>query len=228
MYNLLVAEDEPKMRSIIRDYFEKKEFAVWEAEDGEEALRCLGERAFDLILLDVMMPKLDGFSVCKAIRRDTDTPVIFLTARIAEEDQLRGFQAKADDYVTKPFSLPVLHAKALALLARSRGMVNGSGKLCSGGIEIDLRAREVTVDGETAVMPPKVYDLLVYFMENKNRILTREQILDRVWGEDVFCYDRAVDTTIKKLRQALGRRAGCIRTIVKVGYKFQEVTDEQK
>ena len=206
MYNLLVAEDEPKMRIIIRDYFEKKGFAVWEAEDGVEALKRLGERTFDLVLLDVMMPELDGFAVCKAIRRKGDTPVIFLTARMAEEDQLRGFQVKADDYVTKPFSLPVLHAKVCAILER----------------------REVTVDGEKTAMPPKVFDLLVYFMENKNRILTREQILDQVWGEDAFCYDRAVDTTIKKLRQALGRRAGCIRTIVKVGYKFQEVTDEQK
>ena len=228
MYNLLVAEDEPKMRIIIRDYFEKKGFAVWEAEDGVEALKRLGERTFDLVLLDVMMPELDGFAVCKAIRRKGDTPVIFLTARMAEEDQLRGFQVKADDYVTKPFSLPVLHANVCAILERSRGMISDSGKLRSGGIEIDLRAREVTVDGEKTAMPPKVFDLLVYFMENKNRILTREQILDQVWGEDAFCYDRAVDTTIKKLRQALGRRAGCIRTIVKVGYKFQEVTDEQK
>lgn len=226
MYNLLVAEDEPKMRLIIRDYFLKKEFAVWEAADGMEALRLMGEREFDVVLLDVMMPELDGFSVCKAIRREKDTPVIFLTARIAEEDQLRGFQMKADDYVTKPFSLPVLHAKVCALIERSRGKLTEAGRLVSGAISVDTLAREVTVDGQPVSMPPKVYDLLVFFMENKNRILTREQILDHVWGDDVFCYDRAVDTTIKKLRQALGRRAGCIRTIVKVGYKFQEVEDE--
>ena len=226
MYNLLIAEDESKLRLIIKEYFSKREFAVWEAADGTEAIELLKERTFDMILLDVMMPGLDGFQVCKAIRREKDTPVIFMTARVAEEDQLRGFQLKADDYITKPFSLPILYARVGALLQRQYGNVCDRNRLKSTGITIDLETREVSVDGQLVTMPPKVYELLVYFMKNKNRILTREQILDQVWGDDVFCYDRAVDTTIKKLRQALGDRAGCIRTIVKVGYKFQEVENE--
>lgn len=222
MYNLLIAEDESKMRLIIRDYFQKRDFCVCEAADGAAALEKIGQQEFDMILLDVMMPELDGFSVCRALRKEVDTPVVFLTARTGEEDQLTGFQVKADDYITKPFSLPVLHAKVLALLQRRSGQVCGGRKLCCRGITVDLDAREVEVDGSAVSLTPKVYNLLIYFMKNQNRILTREQILDHVWGRDVFCCDRAVDTTIKKLRKALGNRAGCIRTIVKVGYKFQE------
>ncbi len=225
VYRLLIAEDEPKLRRIVKDYFEKRDFQVQGAADGMEALALLKEQDFDIVLLDVMMPSLDGFAVCRAIRREKDTPVIFLTARVSEEDQLRGFQEKADDYITKPFSLPVLHAKIRALLERKDGSLCGR-KLQSSGITVDLDAREVTVDGELVSMAPKVYDLLVYLMNNRGRILTREQILDHVWGQDVFCYDRAVDTTIKKLRHALGNRAGRIRTIVKVGYKFQEGDNE--
>lgn len=225
MYRLLIAEDEAKLRRIVKDYFEKRNFQVQGAEDGMEALELLKEREFDIVLLDVMMPRLDGFSVCRAIRREKDTPIMFLTARVSEEDQLRGFQEKADDYITKPFSLPVLHAKVCALLERKDGRLF-SNKLHGCGIAVDLDAREVAVDGELVSMAPKVYDLLVCLMTNRGRILTREQILDHVWGQDVFCYDRAVDTTIKKLRHALGNRAGCIRTIVKVGYKFQEEDNE--
>lgn len=225
MYRLLIAEDEPKLQRIVKDYFEKRNFQVQGAEDGMEALELLKEREFDIVLLDVMMPRLDGFSVCRAIRREKDTPIMFLTARVSEEDQLRGFQEKADDYITKPFSLPVLHAKVRALLERKDGRLF-SNKLHSCGIAVDLDVREVAVDGELVSMAPKVYDLLVCLMTNRGRILTREQILDHVWGQDVFCYDRAVDTTIKKLRHALGNRAGCIRTIVKVGYKFQEEDNE--
>lgn len=225
MYHLLIAEDEPKLRRIVKDYFEKRDFQVQGAADGIQALKAVREQEFDIVLLDVMMPGMDGFAVCRAIRREKDTPVIFLTARVSEEDQLRGFQEKADDYITKPFSLPVLHAKVRALLERKDGSLF-SRKIQSNGISVDLDAREVAVDGELVSMAPKVYDLLVYLMNNRGRILTREQILDRIWGQDVFCYDRAVDTTIKKLRHALGNRAGCIRTIVKVGYKFQEGDNE--
>lgn len=225
MYSLLIAEDEEKLRFIVKEFFRKRGFAVWEAADGEEAVCLAQERDFDLILLDVMMPKLDGFEACRKIRGKKDTPILFLTARTAEEDQLRGFQLEADDYVIKPFSLPVLHARVCALLKRRQGLSGGS-ELKAEGILVDLETRQVRVDGELVSMPPRVYNLFVYLMRNQNRILTRQQILDQVWGEDVFCYDRAVDTTIKKLRRALGDRAGCIRTIVKVGYKFQEEQDE--
>ena len=194
---------------------------MWEAADGEEAVHLAEKQDFDLILLDVMMPNMDGFEACRKIRGKKDVPILFLTARTSEEDQLRGFQLEADDYVIKPFSLPVLHARVCALLKRRKGAETGS-ELRAEGILVNLETREVQVDGEPVSMPPRVYNLLVYLMRNQNRILTRQQILDQVWGEDIFCYDRVVDTTIKKLRHALGDRAGCIRTIVKVGYKFQE------
>lgn len=222
MYTLLIAEDEDKLRFIIKEYFVKQGFLVLEAENGAQALQLAEEREPDIVLLDVMMPEMDGFSVCKAIRRKKDTPILFLTARTAEEDQLRGFQLKADDYITKPFSLPVLHAKVRALLARKEGTLCSSGILRAKGIQANLNTREVTVDGTPISLAPRVYDLLVYFMENPNRIFTRQQLLDQVWGKDSFCYDRAVDTAIKKLRQALGDRAGCIKTIIKVGYKFSQ------
>lgn len=227
MYHLLIAEDEDKLRFIIKEYFVKQGFCVQDAEDGAQALKLAEEQEFDIVLLDIMMPEMDGFSVCRAIRRKKDTPIMFLTARTAEEDQLRGFQLKADDYITKPFSLPILHAKVRALLERKAGTLCSSGILESEGIQVNLQTREVRVDGAAVCMPPRVYDLLVYFMENKNRILTRQQLLDQVWGKDSFCYDRAVDTAIKKLRQALGDRAGCIRTIIKVGYKFSDHQDEE-
>ena len=222
VYTLLIAEDEDKLRFIIKEYFVKQGFLILEAENGTQALELAEEQELDIVLLDIMMPEMDGFSVCKAIRRKKDTPVIFLTARTAEEDQLRGFQLKADDYITKPFSLPVLHAKVRALLERKAGTLCSSGILQSQGIQVDLNRREVTVDGKTVSLAPRVYDLLVYFMEHPNQIFTRQQLLDQVWGKDSFCYDRAVDTAIKKLRQALGDRAGCIKTIIKVGYKFSQ------
>ena len=219
MYTLLIAEDEKGTRETVREYFGKRGFEIWEAADGIQAAAMIEERDFDIVLLDVMMPGFDGFQVCSRLRQSYDTPVVFLTARTAEEDQLRGFQLQADDYITKPFSLPVLHAKVCALIKRHRGIVK-TKLLEVPGISIDLEAGAVRVDGQLTEMPTKVYDLLIYLMQNKNRILTREQILDHVWGRDAFCYDRAVDTTIKKLRRLLGNRAGYIKTIIKVGYKF--------
>jgi DNA-binding response OmpR family regulator len=225
MYRLLIAEDERGIRETIREFFGKRNFEVCEAEDGLQAIRMVEEQHFDIVLLDVMMPGADGFEVCRALRKKSDTPVMFLTARTAEEEQLGGFQLQADDYITKPFSLPVLHAKACALIQRNKGLIR-SNILETAGIRIDLEERIVYVDGEQVQMPPKVYALLVYFLENRNRILTREQILDNVWGDEVFRYDRVVDTTIKKLRHLLGDRAECIKTIIKVGYKLEERDDE--
>ena len=225
MYSLLIAEDEMGIRETIKEFFSKRDFHIWEAADGRAAMELIDERDFDIVLLDVMMPEADGFQVCKYLRSKSDTPVIFLTARTAEEDQLWGFQLKADDYMTKPFSLPVLHAKVRALIQRHKGLVR-SDLLEANGICVDQGTREVLVDGQAVQMPPKVYAMLVYFMENKNRILTRDQILNHIWGGEVFCYDRVVDTTIKKLRHLLGCRAGCIKTIIKVGYKFEEKDHE--
>ena len=221
MIKILIVEDEKPISNLMKLSLTKAGYHCTCLYDGIAAADLLENERFDLILLDVMMPNMDGFEACRKIRGKKDVPILFLTARTSEEDQLRGFQLEADDYVIKPFSLPVLHARVCALLKRRKGAETGS-ELRAEGILVNLETREVQVDGEPVSMPPRVYNLLVYLMRNQNRILTRQQILDQVWGEDIFCYDRVVDTTIKKLRHALGDRAGCIRTIVKVGYKFQE------
>ena len=226
MYRILIAEDDDNLRCALRDYFCNKGFYVHDADNGAKAMQIADSEEFDIAILDVMMPEADGFKVCEYIRKTSDVPVIFLTARIAEEDQLHGFEVSADDYVTKPFSLAVLYARTEALLHRYADRKQDS-KLMAPGIEIDTDSREVRVDGVTADMPPRVYDLLVYMMQNQGRILTREQILDHVWGSDAFIYDRAVDGTIKKLRHCLGARSGYIHTIIKVGYRF-EVKDDEK
>lgn len=221
MYRILVAEDDYGIRETIKEFLEKRDFVITEAVDGAQAIRLIDEKEFDVALLDVMMPGADGFHVCKVIREKSDIPVIFITARTAEEDQLRGFQMKADDYITKPFSLPILHAKIMALIQRNLGTMRGN-ILEATGIRVDKDKHEVYIDEKMIDMPPKVYSLLVYFLENKNQILTRNQIMNHIWGDDTFFYDRVVDTTIKKLRNLLGSHAGCIKTIIKVGYKFQE------
>ena len=226
MYRILIAEDDDNLRCALRDYFCNKGFYVHDADNGVKAMKLADTEEFDIAILDVMMPEADGFKVCEHIRKTSEVPVIFLTARIAEEDQLHGFEVSADDYVTKPFSLAVLYARTEALLHRYAGRKQDS-KLMAPGIEIDTDSRVVRVDGVTADMPPRVYDLLVYMMQNQGRILTREQILDHVWGSDAFIYDRAVDGTIKKLRHCLGARSGYIHTIIKVGYRF-EVKDDEK
>ena len=226
MYRILIAEDDDNLRCALRDYFCNKGFYVHDADNGAKAMQIADSEEFDIAILDVMMPEADGFKVCEHIRKTSEVPVIFLTARTAEEDQLHGFEVSADDYVTKPFSLAVLYARTEALLHRYAGRKQDS-KLMAPGIEIDSDSRVVRVDGVTADMPPRVYDLLVYMMQNQGRILTREQILDHVWGSDAFIYDRAVDGTIKKLRHCLGQRSGYIHTIIKVGYRF-EVKDDEK
>ena len=221
MYRLLIAEDEPMLRDVVKDYFEKKGYAVTTAADGLAAIDIIEDEDFDIAVLDVVMPGADGFQVCRALRRRSDIPVIFLTARTAEEDQLRGFEVKADDYVTKPFSLPVLFARAEVLIGRYKGRKEDD-LLEAEGLMVDPAGRIVKVDGEAVEMPPKVLDLLIFFMENRGRILTRDQILDHVWGDGSMIYDRAVDTTVKRLRRLLGKRAGYVHTIIKVGYRFEE------
>lgn len=220
-YRLLAAEDEPQMREMLRDYFTAKGFEVTACRDGESALAALGEKEFDIIFLDIMMPRLDGLSVCRAVRRKNAVPIIFLTARSGEENELLGYGFGADDYVTKPFSLPVLHAKALALIKRAKGRGLTGHVLEMGGIQVDDLRREVTVDGARTPLTPKEYELLVCLMEHKGLVLSREQLLNQVWGYDYDGEIRTVDTHIKKLRKALGRRAGEIRTVIKMGYRFE-------
>ncbi|MEI6578675.1 MAG: response regulator transcription factor [Eubacteriales bacterium] len=218
---LLIVEDEPRMREIIVDYFKSKDFIVSSAKNGVEALDILEKKEFDIVLLDIMMPKLDGFSVCKKIRKDSEVPIIFLTAKADEDDNLLGYKLGADDYITKPFSLPILFAKVAALIRRANGNIINN-RILINDINIDLKTQKVTIDDKEIILAPKVYDLLICLIKNRDRILTREQLLSKIWGYDFEGYDRVVDTHIKKLRAALGDKANCIRTVIKVGYKFEE------
>ena len=222
MYTILLVEDEPGMRTIICDYFAAQTDApaVVCAEDGHAALALVAAQDFDLALLDIMLPEADGFAVCRAIRRKSDMPVIFLTARRAEEDKLQGYGLGADDYVEKPFSLPVLYAKVQALLRRAKGYVRDAA-LHAPGVTLNLRTGLVTVDGREIDLPPKEFALLRLLMENPGGLLPREALLTRVWGWDYDGSDRVVDNRIKNLRRALGPYACYIHTVFKTGYRWE-------
>ena len=198
--HILVAEDEARLRTIIRDYFTAHGLTCALAKDGEEALERLRERDYDAVLLDVLMPNLDGFAVCRAVREGSGVPILFLTALGGEKDVLRGYALGADDYVTKPFSLAVLLAKTEALIRRSRG--GGAETLACGAITLEPGRRACTVGGRLVALPPREYELLLCLMRNKGQVLRREQLLDKVWGIDFEGGDRAVDGRIKALRAA--------------------------
>ena len=219
--HILLAEDEARLREIVRDYFAAHGAACDLARDGEEALELLRENDYDAILLDVLMPGLDGFAVCRRLREGSGAPVIFLTALGGEEDVLRGYGLGADDYVTKPFSLAVLLAKTQALVRRSRGEA-GAETLACGAIALEPGRRACTVDGAPVALPPREYGLLLCLMRNKGQVLSREQLLDKVWGIDFEGGDRAVDGRIKALRAALGPAGKQIKTVFKAGYKLEE------
>lgn len=215
---LLIVEDDPLMQEAVADYFTGKGWQAQTAGDGDEALELLARNSFHLALLDVMIPKMDGFSLCRKIREASAMPIIFITARVMEEDKLNGYALGADDYVTKPFSLPVLYAKALALLRRSGGLEQ---RLRAGGLEIDLDAHRVFRQGAPVHLPPKEYEMLLFFLENPGRIFSREQLLIRFWGYDFDGSERVVDNHIKKLRKAIGG-CGCnIQTVRKFGYRME-------
>ena len=219
-YTILLAEDQKKLRDVVRDYFAAHGVACDLARDGAEALDLLRDHDYDAVLLDVMMPNLDGFSVCKAVRQGSSVPIIFLTALAGEGDTLRGYELGADDYVTKPFSLAVLHAKTMALIRRSRGG-GGDGILRCGAIGLELRTRTVTVNGEAVKTAPREYDLLLCLMRHQGRALSRAQLLDKVWGIDFEGDERAVDVQVKNLRAALGAAGKQLKTVFKVGYKLE-------
>lgn len=216
MKRVLLAEDNVHMRELIGDYLEENGFEVEAAADGLAAWEMFQTGNYQLILLDVMMPEMDGFTLCRNIREKENVPILFLTARVQEEDQLRGYRLGADDYILKPFSLPVLAAKCRAILERN----GGGGWLESAGIRLNPQQRQVLCGGEPVALQSLDFDLLYYFMQNPGRILTREQILLKLWGYEYSGSDRSVDTHVKKLRQALGKYGTCIRTIVKQGYLF--------
>jgi DNA-binding response OmpR family regulator len=220
--NILLVEDDERMREIVTDYFVKEGFKVFQAENGKEALEIFEEETIHLILLDIMLPLVDGWSVCKRLRRVSDVPIIMLTARADEEDKLMGYDFGADDYVTKPFSPKVLVAKSKMLLKRVEGSVGRiDGIISYGGIEINKLSRTVKIEREAVDFAPKEYELLLYLMENKDIVLSRENILSKVWGYDYFGDTRAVDTHIKKLRNKLGVKAAYIITIIGSGYRFE-------
>lgn len=218
---ILIAEDEPKLLSILCDYFRSKGDLPFPARDGQEALELAENGSFDGVLLDIMMPKMDGRSVCRALRRVSDVPIIFLTALSDEEDKLLGYELGADDYVTKPYSLAVLYAKVTALINRSRGNVLTGDQLTAGPLRIVLSSQRVTVDGQSVMLTPKEYSLLVCLMRNRNMVLSREQLLVKCWGYDYEGEARAVDTHIRRLRDKLGDAAGIIKTVYKTGYKLE-------
>lgn len=218
---ILIAEDEPKLLAILCDYFESKGDTPIPAKDGLEALALAESREFDGVLLDIMMPGLDGLNVCRALRRNSDVPIIFLTALSDEEDKLLGYELGADDYVTKPFSLAVLHAKITALINRSRGNIMRADHLTAGEITIQLSSQKVFVRGTEISLTPKEYALLLCLMRNRGTVMSRKQLLIKCWGYDYEGESRAVDTHIRRLRDKLGTAAGYVKTVIKAGYKLE-------
>ena len=218
---ILIAEDEPKLLSILCDYFKSKGDIPCPAKDGMEALVLAENESFDGVLLDIMMPKMDGRSVCRALRRFSDVPILFLTALSDEDDKLLGYELGADDYVTKPFSLAVLYAKLSALVNRSRGNVRTGDQLTAGPLRVVLSSQTVITDGKMVALTPKEYSLLLCLMRNRNMVLSREQLLVKCWGYDYEGESRAVDTHIRRLRDKLGNAAAIIKTVYKTGYKLE-------
>ena len=221
MIQILIVDDEPRIRQLIREYLEHEGFSCTEATDGSAALAQLSSASFDLVLLDIMIPGLDGFSVCRALRRENDVPIIFLTALSDEEDKLLGYELGADDYVTKPFTLSVLYAKTMALIKRSRGTMRAGDRLEVAGITLELPAQKVYAGGRQIALTPKEYALLRCLMQNKNMVMSREQLWVKCWGYDYEGESRAVDTHIKRLREKLGGYAACIKTVIKAGYRLE-------
>lgn len=218
---ILIVEDEAKLREVLCDYFISKGDQPFEAPNGVCALELLQEYEFDAVLLDIMMPGLDGLSVCRAVRRENDVPIIFLTALSDEEDKLLGYELGADDYVTKPFSLSVLYAKVTALIKRNQRKVLAGDRMESGGVTLEQSTRRVFAGKREVALTPKEFALLRCLMENRGLVLSREQLLVKCWGYDYEGESRAVDTHIKRLREKLGDCAGCIKTVIKAGYRWE-------
>ena len=216
---ILIVEDEPRMGAILQDYFTAHGVDSDLAPDGDAALEHFARRDYDAVLLDVMMPGLDGYGVCRAIRRESSLPILFLTALGGEEQALHGYALGADDYVTKPFSLALLYAKTTALIRRSRGTEDGA--LVCGEIRLQPGAMLCTVSNTQVKLSPREYNLLLCLLRNRGKVLSREQLLTRVWGWDFEGEDRAVDVQIKNLRAALGRAGKQIKTVFKAGYKLE-------
>ena len=218
---ILVVDDESRMRKLVRDFLERAGFQVLEAGDGMEALDLFYEdQGISLIILDVMMPKMDGWEVCREIRKESKVPIIMLTARGEERDELNGFELGVDEYISKPFRPKILVARVTALLRRTSGL-SMDQTIAAGGIEIDKAAHIVKIDGNMIDLSFKEFELLTYFIENQGIALSREKILNNVWNYDYFGDARTIDTHVKKLRNKLGDKGEYIRTIWGMGYKFE-------
>ena len=218
--NLLIVEDDALLAEAIGDYFSSKGWKTDVVMDGIQALDWFEQGNYQLILLDVMLPGKSGFEVCRRIREISDVAIFFITARVMEEDELNGYALGADDYVTKPFSLPILYAKAMAMMGRIRGE-NPARRMKKGDIEVDVRTHEVWVRGYQREIAPLDYEMLLFFMENPNRIFSREQLLIRFWGYDFDGNERVVDNHIKKLRKILDGSRCMIQTVRKTGYRME-------
>ncbi len=220
-YKILVVDDESRMRKLVRDFLVKKNFDVIEAADGSEALDLFYEtKNISLIILDVMMPKLDGWQVCKEIRENSKVPIIMLTAKGDERDELQGFQLGVDEYISKPFSPKILVARVEAILRRSNAVAEDD-IIEAGGIIINKAAHSVMIDDESIDLSFKEFELLSYFLENQGLALSREKILNHVWNYDYFGDARTIDTHVKKLRSKMGQKGDFIKTIWGMGYKFE-------
>ena len=217
---IMVVDDELRMRKLVRDFLQKRGYEILEAENGEQAVEMFFvEKDIGLVILDVMMPKMDGYEAAKMIREYSQVPIVMLTARDSERDELRGFELGVDEYITKPFSPSILVARVEALLRRSS---SGRKELIeAGGIVLDKTAHEVKIDGQPIELSFKEFELLNYFMENAGIALSRERILNRVWNYDYFGDARTIDTHVKKLRSKLGDKGEYIHTIWGMGYKFE-------
>lgn len=223
---ILIVEDEERMRQLLSDYFKKEGLCIIEAEDGKKALELFDKNNIDLLILDLMMPCLDGLSVCTHIRKNSDVPIIMLTAKSEEDDKLLGYELGADDYVTKPFNPKILVAKVKALLKRIEGckpgqQSSGDGTIRLGELMINELSHDVFIDYSKVHLTPKEYDLLLYFAKNRGMVFTRNRLLNDVWGYDYYGDFRTVDTHIKRLRQKLGSHSGLIATVRGNGYKLE-------
>lgn len=218
---ILIVEDEAKLREVLCDYFRSKGELPFEAGNGIQALELIEDNEYDAVLLDIMMPELDGLSVCRAVRRTNDVPIIFLTALSDEDDKLLGYELGADDYITKPFTMSVLYAKTMALIKRNQRNVLAGDRMEAGGITLELAAGRVFAGKKEVILTPKEFSILRCLMQNKNLVMSREQLLVKCWGYDYEGEARAVDTHIKRLREKLGAYACCIKTVIKAGYRLE-------
>lgn len=222
MATILVVDDEVMIREVIKEYGTLYDYKVLEAQDGLEALEVISKNKVDCVILDIMLPNMDGFTTCKKLKEKADVPIIMLSARVSEDDKLLGFNMGIDDYVEKPFSPKVLMARVKVVIERNNNMNStGNSIIKQDGIEIDTIGHTLKIDGKEIHVTNKEFDLLLYFLRNPNMAISREILLEKIWGNDAYIFDRTIDTHIKMLRKSLGKYGDKIITVRGVGYKFE-------